>query len=354
MAFDTTRGAAAARVVVVGVDTGNLRALGGSSHSNDDWARILHVSVVGSDVPVAGHYSADDGIIVFQPSFPFDRGRSYTIRFDPRALPTPLNDTAITTVAGLPRERTTGTATTVVRVLPTGDTLPENALRMYIEFSGPMSRQPGVDFIHLIDDGGNEVKDAFLPLDANFWNPDYTRYTVFFDPGRVKRGIKPNEQMGRALRAGRAYALRVDSTWKDAKGQPLAHSFRREFWAGPAVQTGIALGDWKIAPPRSGSRDPLVVKFSRPLDHGLLQRAIGVRTQAGDRVAGTITLGPNETEWRFTPQAAWKSGGYNLAVLSILEDVAGNRVGRAFEVDEFKKVDASATSDEHKLPFTIR
>ena len=85
-----------------------------------------------------------------------------------------------------------------------------------------------------------------------------------------------------------------------------------------------------------------------------MQRAVGVRTQTGDLVAGTVTLGPREIEWRFTPQAAWKSGSYDLVVQSILEDVAGNRVGRAFEVDEFKKVDSSATTEVHKLPFRIR
>jgi hypothetical protein len=353
MMLDTTRGAAAARIIVVGVDSQNLRVLESIPRTNDDWTRLLHVSVVGSDVQIAGRYSAANGTIVFEPAFPFDRGRAYAARFDPRALPTPTNDTAIAITAGLPRDAN-ARATSIVRILPTADTLAENLLRMYVEFSGPMSRQPGVEFIHLIDDGGNEVRNAFLPLDADFWNPDHTRYTIFLDPGRVKRGIKPNEQMGRALRAGRAYALRIDSTWKDANGLPLAHSFRHEFRAGPAVQTPITLGDWKVQAPRRSSRDPLVVRFPRPLDHGLLQRAIGVRTQAGERIPGAITIGPGEVEWRFAPQTAWKAGAYDLIVLAILEDVAGNRVGRAFEVDEFTTVDSSRVSEEHTLPFRVR
>ena len=68
----------------------------------------------------------------------------------------------------------------------------------------PMSRQAGVDFVRLLDDNGREVRNAFLPLEADFWNPAHTRYTLFLDPGRVKRGILPNEQMGRALRSGAA------------------------------------------------------------------------------------------------------------------------------------------------------
>ena len=290
---------------------------------------------------------------MFEPAFPFDRGRAYTIRFDPRALPTPQRDTALTTVAGLPRERNLA-ATSVVRILPTADTLPENALRMYVEFSAPMSRQPGGEFVHLIDDGGNEVKNAFLPLDADFWNPDHTRYTVFLDPGRVKRGIKPNEQMGRALHVGRAYAIRIDSAWKDANGQPLAHSFRREFWAGPPVQTGIALTDWKIQPPRSGSRDPLVVRFPRSLDHGLLQRALGVRTQTGDLVAGRSRWGRERS-----------SGDSHLRQRGSRESTISwccrfSRTSPATESAEHsrsmcsRRSTRSATAEVHKLPFRIR
>jgi hypothetical protein len=237
--------------------------------------------------------------------------------------------------------------------MPTSDTLPENVLRVYIEFSAPMSRQPGTEFVHLIDNAGNEVKNTFLPLDADFWNRDHTRYTLFFDPGRVKRGVRPNEQMGRALHQGRAYALRIDSTWKDAAGRPLARPFRYEFSVGPAIQTPIVLASWKIVPPHSGTREPLIVTFPYPLDHGLLQRSIGVRTSQGQQVAGTVALTSHEREWQFIPTTAWRAGDYHLAVLSILEDPAGNRIGRAFEVDEFKYVDSASTRDVRTLPFRI-
>lgn len=352
MLLDTSRGPTAPRIVVVGVDSENLRVLERIPRTNDDWARLLHVSVVGSDASIAGHYSATDGMVVFEPAFPFDRGQAYSLRFDPRALPTPRSDTAIAMVTGLPRDRNVA-ATSIVRVVPSADTLPENALRLYIEFSSPMSKQPGVEFVHPIDDGGNEVKNAFLPLGADFWNSTHTRYTVFFDPRSVKRGIKPNEQTGHALQAGRAYALRIDSTWKDAKGLPLAHSFRREFVVGPALLAPITLTDWKVGAPKSGSREPLVVAFPRPLDHGLLQQAIGVRTKSGERIQGSIELGPKEAEWRFTPTAPWKRGDYELVVLSSLEDVSGNRIGRPFQVDEFKPVATPPATGEQKLPFRV-
>ena len=70
-------------------------------------------------------------------------------------------------------------------------------------------------------------KDPFLPLDAEFWNDDHTRYTVFFDPGRQKRGIPPNQQMGRSLEIGKRYTLVVSRDWPDGKGLPLKEQFRK-------------------------------------------------------------------------------------------------------------------------------
>jgi hypothetical protein len=55
---------------------------------------------------------------------------------------------------------------------------------------------------HMVDERGRPVDIPFLPVQADFWNADHTRYTLFFDPGRVKQGILPNEQLGRPLRAG--------------------------------------------------------------------------------------------------------------------------------------------------------
>ena len=68
---------------------------------------------------------------------------------------------------------------------------------------------------------GKEVKDPFLPLDAEFFNDDRTRYTVFFDPGRQKRGIAPIADMGRSLTEGKSYTLVVDAEWRDGNGLPL-------------------------------------------------------------------------------------------------------------------------------------
>ena len=61
-----------------------------------------------------------------------------------------------------------------------------------------------------------------------------------------------------------------------------------------------------------------------------------------------------ETRWTFMPRDAWRAGTYELLALDILEDLAGNQIGRAFEVDNFDTVDKSPDPETVTIPFTIR
>jgi hypothetical protein len=76
------------------------------------------------------------------------------------------------------------------------------------------------------------------------------------------------------------------------------------------------------------------VELKRSLDHALLERVVRVVTADGKPIEGDIKLGEHETSWHFTPRTEWKAGDYVLEAESILEDLAGNRIGRSFEVDE--------------------
>src|SRR5690348_8662108 len=96
--------------------------------------------------------------------------------------------------------------------------------------------EPGAayDHLHLLDSAGSEVKDAFLQLREELWSADHRRLTILFDPGRVKRGIRANLEMGAPLVAGRRYRLVIDSTWRDAQNTPLASSYTLEVFVGAA------------------------------------------------------------------------------------------------------------------------
>ena len=297
---------------------------------------------------MAGRYTIEPRAIRFTPMFPFDPGREYEVSFNPSAVPGG-SGAAVTAVVSRPPEPVTP-PTVVSRVYPSGDVVPENQLRMYIHFSAPMGRKGGLDYVQLLDEHGAVVEDPFLPLDAEFWNEDRTRYTVFFDPGRQKRGILPNRAMGPSLTAGRSYTLVVKKDWSDGNGQPLKESFTRRFRVGPPDQQPLDQRSWKLDPPLAGTRSPLVVRFPQPLDHGLLLRALGVRHGAA-AVQGEALVEAHETRWSFTPRELWEPGEYELVVLAVLEDLAGNRIGRAFEVDTFERTDQSPEPEKIVMPF---
>ena len=348
-------------VDVTGLPRTTLSQLSNAGWSDERWHALLRISVKGGasdprSPAVAGRYAVVDGVLRFTPLFPFDAGRDYEVVFDPGRLGNPDSSAVsaanlITAVVRLPAIVRTP-STVVTHVYPSGAVVPANQLRLYLYFSAPMDWRSGYDFVKLLDDRGQEVLDTFLPLDADFWNADRTRYTVFYDPGRVKRGILPNRQKGRALEAGRRYTLLVKREWRDGHGQPLKEEFRHEFTVARAAEQPLSMNAWTVDVPPVGTRNPLAVTFPASLDHGLLQRALSV-ARDGAPVDGDATIDSGETIWRFTPRAPWQRGNYALVALGFLEDVAGNRIGRAFEVDNFERTDQTPQPERFTRSFHV-
>jgi hypothetical protein len=347
--------AAAAFIEVTGLSSGELADLRAARLGAADWPSLLKVTVgeAATDAlpAVQGRYVVTDTGLMFTPLFAFDPGRAYLVAFDPTRLPRPRALAVVSNVVRLTALASRPT-TRVTAVYPAGPTLPENTLRLYIEFSAPMGNRGALDFVRLLDERGHDVPIPFLPVQADFWNAEHTRYSLFFDPGRVKQGILPNRQLGRPMEAGHQYTLEVSADWHDAQGQPLATSYRRTFRAGPSQTRSLSMASWRIAPPGAGTREPLVITFPGALDHGLLARALSVETSAGGSIDGDVALEEDDRQWAFRPRTPWEAGDYRLAALSILEDPAGNRIGRAFEVDMTKSA-GEAPAETFRTSFHI-
>ncbi len=341
-------------VEVDGISRADLTALAALALTDDDWSKVLRVAVreAGPEQPgVAGRYVVGRYTVQFVPMFPLDPGREYDVRFEPSRLPRgALHEMpAARTTVSLPAVARVP-STVVAGVFPSGEVIPENQLRMYVQFSGPMGQGNGLDHLALLDQRGREIVDAMLPLDIPLWSGDRTRYTVFFDPGRVKREILPNRRMGRPLRAGETITLVVKRDWLDAHGVPLKAEFRHQYRVGPPDELPLSTAGWRLAPAAAGSRDPLRVTFPEALDHGLLERALQV-ARDGAVVPGEAQIAPGETQWTFIPREPWQAGEYTLVVQPILEDLAGNRIGRAFEVRSPGDVIAPESGDPVALSF---
>ena len=262
----------------------------------------------------------------FVPRFPLEQGTTYCAK-----LNLPGRDSQSQTFV-IPAEKP-AQPTTIAAVYPTGQKLPENLLRIYIYFSAPMSQGRSYRHLHLIDQTGEEVQNPFLELPQELWSADGKRLTVLLDPGRVKQGLKPREQSGPVLIPAHRYAFTIDEDWPDAQGFPLDKPFKRTFLTTKADITQPNPAEWKISPPKAGTREPLSVTFDEPLDHGMLERVLSILGADSSDVPGGIQIDQQETRWRFTPKTPWKAGRYSLKIRTNLEDRVGNSIARPFEVD---------------------
>jgi hypothetical protein len=311
------------------------------------WQSVFAVYVADSSMPpMLGTYRALSDRLVFTPRFPVKLGNGlrYHVEFTGAGLPQEWDFQGLRLLPAV--------ATHVAQVFPSIDILPSNQLKFYIYFSAPMQRGGVWQHIRLLDDTGKKVDLAFLEIDQELWDSDNRRLTVLFDPGRIKRGVKPQMDTGSAIVEGRRYTLVIDKELRDANGVELGEAFRKEFRGGPALRSGIDLKDWKIAPPHAGSRSALQIDFPRPLDQALLEHVIHVRGSEGD-VAGSVSIDAHETRWRFTPSEPWRAGKLTLVIDMSLEDLAGNRIGRPFDVDMINNPAARITATTTSLPFEI-
>lgn len=299
--------------------------------------------------PMLGRHGFRDGVLVFTPEFPLQPGLSYrAVLRPPGATNTPL------VIARL-RVPAPGVnpSTKVSAVYPSANELPENLLKFYLHFSAPMSRGHIYDHIHLLNARGEAVELPFLEIDEELWDPEMMRLTLFIDPGRIKRGVKPLEEIGPSLEAGQRYTLVIDREWRDAAGQPLAETFRKEFTVVAPDRTPPDPKRWTIRAPAANSREPLVVEFDEPLDAALAQRLIHVLAD-GRPLTLAARLVNAERELQLVPVEPWPRGTLQLRVVTIIEDLAGNNVGKPFEVDAFDGVERRLTNDVVTLAFETK
>jgi hypothetical protein len=343
------------RVEAAGLSREAIAALSAGAIDRRRGEKILAVYVAngrGDVPPVIGDYALDGDVLAFTPRFPLRPGVKYRVRLNSAALGSSSGrPSVIERVLSLPAAPSAAPAK-VTGVYPSGDVLPENLLKFYIHFSAPMSRGESYRRLRLLDESGAVVPDPFLELGEELWNAEGTRFTLLFDPGRIKRGLKPREEAGAVFVEGRRYTLVVDAAWRDAQGNALVGELRKEFRVVAADGSQPDPRRWKIALPSAATREPLVVTFDEPLDHAMLQRVLEVVDDKGQPLDGSIIVDRDETRWLFTPEHPWSAGRFSLQFDETLEDRAGNSVGRAFEVDSSGPVGEPRQAPQ-SLPFEI-
>jgi hypothetical protein len=226
-------------VEVIGLDALLLASLAGGPPGDLPLSRAFGVYLGDAKLPILGDYEVDGAVLRFKPRFPFLAGRVHRVLVDiaelyrlterpapPETLPALNSMFTVAELARSPKSR-------VVRISPAADRLPANLLRIYVYFSHPMSRRGIARHIRLTDADGKPVEEAFLEMEDGLWDPEGLRLTLFFHPGRIKRGLVLHDKLGPPLRAGRRYRLVVAKDAEDEEGLPLVEDFVKEFTALP-------------------------------------------------------------------------------------------------------------------------
>ena len=355
-----TRNTNSAYVEVAGIPAAALRALKARPPSAPEWSRLLSVyvhdgaAVIDPLTPgMVGQYAVEGEVLQFRPQFPLARGVGYSAEFRPAQLPGGKRERPAI-IAHFRLSKPPPVASTIVTTIyPTVDVLPENLLKFYIYFSAPMSRGDIYDHIKLREDSGREVELPFLQIDEELWDAEMKRLTLFIDPGRIKRGVLPLEEVGPALEAGQKYELTINEAWKDAAGNPLKAKFQKRFTVGEPDRAALDPNRWKLTPPRSTTTEPLTVDFGKSVDHALALRLIEVVCD-GRTIQGKKTMTQNERVWQLIPGEPWRAGPHHFTVQTTIEDLAGNNIGKPFEVDLFDGVQRRLTNSVVKIPFETR
>ncbi|MEG9436512.1 hypothetical protein JAO29_10100 [Edaphobacter sp. HDX4] len=324
-------------VTVRGLDPDLMVSLGKRTLTNGLLKSLLGVSVVrtgassGDDLPnIFGRYQILEDCLRFIPHFPFERGLSYRASFDPRPLGRPEFSEVLTLEFSLPKALSAAPAE-VQHIFPSSDDLPENLLRFYVGFSNPMQRGQAEAEIRLLGPDGEPATDVLYRAPVELWDRSMRCLTILLDPGRLKRKVGPNRELGPPLKAGQVYTLAVGAGMLDFDGRPLTATVNKRFVITEAVREHIAVEQWKIVSPVSQSREPLVLLFPQPLDWALLGHAIAIASTDGQSINGRIVIDQGEKRWSFTPTSPWAAGSYHVRVASSLEDVCGNNILAPFD-----------------------
>ena len=330
------------------------------SIASDEWYSIFSIYTNDAykkkiDQPIAGEYQPSGDKIYFKPTYPFAECQTYHAVFRPSNFFSRL---------GIERELSWEDAemsfsipaiihatTTVQSIFPESAVLPQNLLRMHIYFSAPMMPGDAYKHIALIRDDGIKIEKAFLHIDQELWDAQRKRVTLLFDPGRIKRDLRSNIELGMALEEGEKYTLVIDSAWRDVHGNTLAKSISKTFFVSPPIRSKVSVNTWKIDAPLAGSLESIIITFDRPMDQGLAMKHIAIRNSLGV-VSGSAEI-INDSLWKFTPTHPWTKGEHMIVASPLLEDVAGNNLNNAFDLDLSKQTRVS-TVEPIQVPVIIR
>lgn len=288
------------------------------------------VYVEGSPYAMLGSVIHADDRSVFTPTVPFQRGQTY--------------HTSAGVVFSIPTDTTLKTPR-LLGSFPSCDTVPSNMLKMYLQFSEPMSEGRSYQHIRLFDvTTGDTVKNAFLDLQPELWNEDGRVLTLWLDPGRIKQDLIPNKKLGVVMNDHHQYRLHVSKGWRGRNGLELEQDYDRTIVTSDRDVKKPDIRNWTV----SMNDDTVVIDLHESLDWSLIQSTVSIEHNESK----TITM-PCEKKLCLVPVKTLAAGSYTLKIESRLEDLAGNNLNRLFETDVTTSSKKSDVKDVYTIQFRV-
>lgn len=296
-----------------------------------------------TSTPVLGALEILEDRYQFKPVVPFTDGQKYEIRSNGKLLTSFIVESDYKKVSGR-----------LKAIYPSRDTVPENLLKIYLQFAQPMQEVGEVlNFIEVKDETTSKVVDVFLELETELWNKEHTRLTLWLDPGRIKTDLIPNLEKGLPLLEGHEYTIHISKNWKTAAGIPLTKGYSKKLVVTTRDSSKPNPEKWKILPPVLGQHRELSIDFNEALDAVLALESFTIRNSKGEVVAGEIVLDKKEERILFMPIDNWKKDTYTILIDAKLEDLAGNNLNSLFDTDMHQTKNQSSPQPLYRLPFNI-
>lgn len=282
----------------------------------------ISVKLKGSRESILGEYIVDNYGVLFKPLVGLTPGNAYQVVFKGKIISNLI----------IPLKKVDNTVS-LTAIYPSADTLPENLLKIYLNFSKPMRQGVSEKYLSMFNEKGDTLHNIFLNLNTELWDEEGKQLTVWLDPGRIKRGLQPNERDGNPLQTGSSYTLAVSNEWANLAGAKLNKSYTKRFIATAKDIQSPDPSNWRMNVPGSGSQQALTISFNEALDHSLLYNSISIAHRDGQAVKGKVFVNNMERSLIFYPEYHWSAGIYFLNIDSRLEDLAGNNLNRLFDQD---------------------
>ena len=280
------------------------------------------------------------GVVNFYPTWHFSPGQEYEVYWKGE----PIHSFRID-----PLDKP---ATELLRIYPSADTLPSNTLKMYFEFSAPMGYGDSYQYVLLIDHNGDTLDNVFLQLRPELWNEDRTILTLWFDPGRIKRDLGPNQELGAPLVKGVSYTVLVDDRWNDANGTSLSSGMSKTFFVTKDDRALPSIELWEVSNPASNTKDTLSILFNESMDAQLAMEVIVVYYEE-QQVEGVTFLEDYEYVWHFWPSDNWRKGEHTIIIEGRFEDLAGNNLNRLFDRDLMDESDMASEQPYFEVSLVV-